>query len=252
MLTAEHIRVTLGGKPIVDDVSLHVAAGDWLMLLGPNGAGKTTLLHAISCALLSAGEIRLNGEDVRAMPPKVRAQKIGVLSQHSDMSAAFTVAQVVAMGRYSHRRGVFGADEPDLSQRVADALAQVGMTELRDRSMLTLSGGERQRAFLAQVLCQDPQILLLDEPANHLDLVYQKQLFELTDHWCKKPGRAVISVVHDLSLARAFGTQALLMDAGRCIAQGAPSEVLDDDNLNRVWQMDVRAWRDRLYQAWEA
>ena len=125
------------------------------------------------------------------------------------------------------------------------------MYEQRKQSVLTLSGGELQRTFLAQTFCQDPRLLLLDEPTNHLDLVYQKQVFELIQGWLKGPDRAVISVVHDLSLARAYGTRALLLDHGQAAADGAMDEVFSDEVLNRVYRMDVRDWMTRMLTQWK-
>ena len=116
--------------------------------------------------------------------------------------------------------------------------------------MLTLSGGELQRTFLAQLLAQDPQLLILDEPTNHLDLVYQKEVFALVREWLDDGGGAVISVVHDLSLAKAYGTHALLMDRGRVMARGTVKEVLSPGRLNGVYRMDVGTWMRGLYRQW--
>ena len=129
-----------------------------------------------------------------------------------------------------------------------DVIAHLGKNPLVRG--LTLSGGELQRTFLAQVLAQDPKLLLLDEPTNHLDLIYQKQIFALIGSWLREPGRAVVSVVHDLSLARSFGTDALLMDHGRQIAHGPAAQVLTPERLNAVYGMDVPAWMRSLYAQW--
>ena len=131
------------------------------------------------------------------------------------------------------------------------ALEQTGLYEQRHQSVLTLSGGELQRTFLAQTFCQDPRLLLLDEPTNHLDLVYQKQVFDLIQSWRQKKDRAVISVVHDLSLARAYGTRAILLDRGRVVADGPMEEVFSDEVLNRVYRMDVREWMMRMLAQWK-
>ena len=117
--------------------------------------------------------------------------------------------------------------------------------------MLTLSGGETQRVFLAQVFAQNPKVLILDEPANHLDLKYQQQLFSLLADWLKTPGRAVLSVVHDLSLARRYGTRVLLMDRGKNVAQGSPREVMTPQTLQKVYGMDVAAWMRDLLSPWQ-
>ena len=106
------------------------------------------------------------------------------------------------------------------------------------------------RIALAKLLIRNPEVLLLDEPTNHLDLIYQKQIFALIGQWLQTPGRAVVSVVHDLSLARAFGTDALLMDSGRKIALGRANDVLTPANLDRVYGMDVAAWMRGLYRQW--
>ena len=248
-LTAQNVRVRAGDKDIVRGVSFELKDGQWLMLVGPNGAGKSTLVGAISGSVPFEGDISLDGAPLRAMRPAARARRIGVLDQQVSMTYAFSVEEVVAMGRYPHRGGAFSGGDRDGQRLVDEAREAVGMTQKRRQSMLTLSGGERQRAFLAQALCQSPDVLLLDEPGSHLDLAYEKQLFELIDGWRRAPGRAVICVVHDLSLARLYGTHALLMDKG-CGAWGKADEVLVPERMERVWGMDVQGWMKKLQEAW--
>ena len=178
------------------------------------------------------------------------ARAIGVLAQNHFVGYGFTVEEVVRLGRFAYAGGVFGRSREDDAGHVEQALTLTGLQDKRRQSVLTLSGGELQRTFLAQVLAQDPKLLLLDEPTNHLDLIYQKQIFALIGQWLQTPGRAVVSVVHDLSLARAFGTDALLMDSGRKIALGRANDVLTPANLDRVYGMDVAAWMRGLYSQW--
>lgn len=251
MLKASNISVRLGRKPVLRDVSFQVEPGAWLMLAGPNGAGKSTLLGAVSGAIPFTGEVMVCGQPLRSLRGGELARHLGMLSQQHGSTYAFTVEEVVRMGRYAHQRGLLGRGDPEGEKRVAEALEAVGLTERRHQSILTLSGGERQRAFLAQVLCQQPDVLLLDEPANHLDLVYQKQIFELVDAWRKQPGRAVVSVVHDLSLARRWGTHALLLNEGRCEGFGPLHEVLTRENMARVWKMDVTGWMTEMLRLWQ-
>lgn len=252
MLRAQGVSVHLAGKAIVADVSLILEEGQWLMLCGPNGAGKSTLIGALSRAIPATGEITLLGRPLRAYRAKALACHLGVLSQAMGGMEAFTVEEIVAMGRYAHRRGILGGAEADLPRRVDAALDAVGLTGQRRQRVTTLSGGERQRTLLAQALCQDPDVLMLDEPANHLDLIYQKQLFELIDRWRRQPGKAVLSVVHDLSLARRWGTHALLMDGGHAVACGPIAQVMTADTLARVWRMDVLGWMRDVQSAWES
>ena len=141
-------------------------------------------------------------------------------------------------------------ENPDNSSFVDNALEAAGLKHLENKSILHLSGGEVQRTFLAQLFAQNPDIMILDEPANHLDLVYQKQVFELIRNWLKTPGRAVISVVHDLSLAKAYGTHCLLLDHGRTAASGSIEDVLNPENLAGVYQMDVYGWMKKMLGQW--
>ncbi|MDY4541526.1 MAG: ABC transporter ATP-binding protein [Candidatus Ventricola sp.] len=251
MLKAERVTVCCDGQVIVDDLSFALEAGQWLMLVGPNGAGKSTLIRAIAQGVPYTGSITLDGRDIRAYKPAQLAQRIGVLSQQHSVGYAYSVEEVVSLGRYAHAAGFLSGGDAEGKARVEEALEMTGLAHLRRTSVLTLSGGELQRTFLAQVFAQNPQILMLDEPANHLDLVYQKHIFSLIGEWLKTPGRAVMSVVHDLSLARRYGTQAVLMDHGQSVAQGTIPETLTGENLQAVYGMDVFGWMREMYAQWQ-
>lgn len=251
MLKAENVTVRYGEHTVVDRLSFHLKEGQWLMLAGPNGAGKSTLIHAISQGVPYTGSITLEGKDIRRYKPAQLAQKIGVLAQKNNVGYSYTVEEVVGLGRYAHSRGFLSGKDDNGEERVEHALALTGLTELRKASVLTLSGGELQRTFLAQVFAQDPEILILDEPANHLDLVYQKHIFSLIREWLQTPGRAVVSVVHDLSLAKKYGTHAVLMNEGRSISQGNLEDVLTPENLRAVYDMDVYSWMREMLGQWK-
>lgn len=197
-----------------------------------------------------AGKITLAGRNIRAFRASELARRIGVLAQKNAVSYAYSVEEVVSLGRYAHASGFLASRDDDGGERVERALELTGLTELRRASVLTLSGGELQRTFLAQVFAQNPKLLILDEPANHLDLIYQKHIFSLIEAWLKQPGRAVISVVHDLSLAKKYGTHAVLMDRGRCAAQGKTDEVMTRERLEAVYGMDVYGWMRDLLGQW--
>ena len=251
MLQGKSITVHFGSRAVVNNLSFTLEEGQWLMLAGPNGAGKSTLIEAIAQGVNYAGSILWNGQDIRGLKPAQLAQRIGVLSQKNTVAYAYTVEEIVSLGRYAHRSGLFSARDDEGKGHVEKALKLTGMSELRHASMLTLSGGEMQRAFLAQVFAQDPQVLILDEPANHLDLKYQQHIFSLIQEWLKEPGRAVLSVVHDLSLARRYGTHAILMDHGKSVSQGLIGDVMTPENLRQVYDMDVYAWMREMLSQWE-
>ena len=250
MLKVENLSVAYGDLTILQDVSFSLEPGEWLMIVGPNGAGKSTLINAITGSAPAKGDVFFEGRNTRTMKPHELARGIGVLAQSHFVGYSFSVEEVVRLGRYAYAPTIFSRHSGE-EDAVRQALEQTGLWEQRRQSVLTLSGGELQRTFLAQTFCQDPRLLLLDEPTNHLDLVYQKQVFELIQDWLKKEGRAVVSVVHDLSLARAYGTRAILLDRGQVVADGPMDAVFSDEVLDRVYRMDVRDWMLRMLDQWK-
>ena len=250
MLKAEHLTVRYGEKTVLQDLCLEVREGEWWVIVGPNGAGKTTLAGALGKNVPYEGTVTLAGRDIRDISSLEYARKVGVLSQNHSAVYGFTVEEVVSLGRYARHTGFLRKGDPEGPGKIDEALALTGLSDMRKRNMLTLSGGEQQRVFLAQVFCQDPEILILDEPANHLDLPFQQELFSLIGEWLETPGRAVITVMHDLSLARKYGTHALLLDRGRCAGQGKASEVLTPEALQSVYGMDVYGWMKELLNTW--
>lgn len=250
MLEVKNLSVRFGALTIVDDVSFSLAEHSWLMAVGPNGAGKSTLVNAISQGIPYEGTVLFEHADVSKMKPLRRAKSMGVLTQSHHMAYSFTVEEIVRLGRYAYAPKLFSVRTDEDEEMVEEALRLTGMLGLREQSVLTLSGGELQRAFLAQVFAQNPKLLILDEPTNNLDLVYQKQMFELIGEWVKKPGRAVISVVHDLALARSYGTHAMLLNKGKLVACGEVGTVLTRENLSAVYAVDVYQWMKDMLSQW--
>lgn len=250
MLSARGLTVQYGERKVLQNVSFELEAGQWLMVVGPNGAGKSTLLGAISQTVPSTGEVQVEGQDARRIRARKLARMMGVLAQSHRVGYGFTVEEIVTLGRYAHRGQVFAGSDPQGEEMVNQALCLTGMDSMRRQSVLTLSGGELQRTFLAQVFAQNPDVLLLDEPSNHLDLKYQRDVYNLIEVWLKTPGRAVLSVVHDLSLARKYGTHALLLDKGVPTRFGPCAQVLTPHNLEQVYGMDVVGWLQTLLSVW--
>ena len=250
MIEVSSLSVTLGGKQIVQDVSFTADNGQWLMVAGPNGAGKTSIVNAISQGIPYTGSVAVDGVSLRGMKSRTLARKIGVLAQNRPLSYAFTAEEIVRLGCYSHRSSFFSSPEADSEALFQAAVRSTGIEEFLSRPVTTLSGGEVQRVFLAQLFAQDPQILILDEPANHLDLPFQKQIFDLTDAWRRQGNKTVISVVHDLSMAKRYGTHTLLLSHGRTAAFGTAEEVLTEENLSEVYGINVSKWMKKLYELW--
>jgi len=250
LLEVQNLTVKYDDLTIVDDVSFCVEAGESLMIVGPNGAGKSTLVNAIIQSTPYSGKVLFDGVDVRAFKPTERAHKIGMLMQNHYIGYAFTVEEVVSLGRYAHARGLFASHTDEDKHYIAEAIQRCGLEGMLRQSVLTLSGGELQRAFLAQSFAQNPQLLILDEPTNHLDLAYQKRILELIDTWLEASGKAVLAVVHDLSLARAYASRVLLMNKGRIVALDTPGAALSNDRLQCVYGIDVQGWMRELFAYW--
>ena len=251
MLQVQNLSVRYGNAQILKNVSFDLQEGQWLMIAGPNGAGKSTAIAAISQTTDYTGKVLIRGQDASKMKSSQRAKEIGVLMQKHSPGFSFTVEEVVRLGRYAYAPSPFSSRDRDDEKVFEQAVRMTGIENILHQSVLTVSGGELQRTFLAQLLNQNPRIMILDEPANHLDLKYQKQIFDVIREWLKTPGRAVVSVVHDLSLARAYGTDALLMNRGETVVKGKIGDVMKDESLSEVYEMNVREWMQGLLNQWK-
>ncbi len=251
MLVVKDVSVTINGKTIVSNVSFEVGEGQWLMICGPNGAGKSTLVGTISGRYDYEGEINFQGEKLKKMTQRKKAQAIGILEQQYSIGFDYSVEEVVELGRYPHMNGIFKNLTVKDNQIIEEVLELTGLREKRHQSVLTLSGGELQRAFLAQILIQQPDLLILDEPGNHLDLIYEKELFSSLKKWLTQPGKAIISVMHDLSLAKDLGSHALLMKEGTAKIYGPVAQVLTTDQLYPIYHLDVPHYLKKKYKVWD-
>ncbi|WP_406344820.1 heme ABC transporter ATP-binding protein [Streptomyces sp. NBC_00648] len=236
---ARGLRVRLGGRTVLDGVSVRARAGEVLALVGPNGAGKSTLLAALAGDLTaSAGEVRIDGRPLADWSPGDLALRRAVLPQSAALSFPFPVEEVVRMGR-APWAGTPGEDEDDAV--VAAAMAATEVAPFAARPYAALSGGERARVALARVLAQRTPVLLLDEPTAALDLRHQELVLRL----CREragAGDAVVVVLHDLGLAAAYADRAAVLHAGVVAAEGAPAEVFGQELLSRVYRQPVEVF----------
>jgi ABC-type cobalamin/Fe3+-siderophores transport system ATPase subunit len=239
LLSAHALRVERGRRRVLEDVTLELHEGDALAVVGPNAAGKSTLVRTLAGLLEPAsGDVRLRGRLLRAWPRDERARVLALAMSEEEGPDTLTVVDRVALGRYPHR-GPFRALDATDAAAVARALCQTGIADLAGRRLGTLSAGERQLATLARGLAQEPQVLLLDEPAAHLDIGHQLQLFRTLDE-VRRRGVAVLAVVHDLSRAAAWADRVVLMAAGRIAAEGTPAEVLGSEAASDAFGVRIR------------
>ena len=256
MISVQNLEVKYGDTVIVKDIAFEVPTGSWMMIVGPNGAGKSTIVKAMAQSIPYTGQVIIDGADAAKMDSRELARKMGVLSQEHYVGYGFTAEEVIRLGGYSRRgRRFLKKQEQEQGESFEvlfkQAVEKTGMEPFLKQSVLKLSGGELQRTFLAQLFAQDPEILVLDEPTNHLDIIYQKQIMEMVDDWRKERGRTVISVVHDLSLAKMFGTDVLVTDGGRLVRSGPAGEILTSETLDPVYGMDVAAWIRSMADMWK-
>lgn len=233
-ITASGITVSLGGRPILQEVDAQVRPSELLGLIGPNGAGKTTLLRVLT-ALQPAdgGSVDYEGATARELGRATLARRIAFLAQGGEAPVALSVEALVGLGRLPHRRPFAEAGDAD-RQAVARALALCDVSGFACRAVGTLSGGERRRVLLARALAVEAPYLLADEPLAGLDPQHQLDTLQLLRR-ISREGTGVVVVLHDLSLAARFCDRLLLLDHGRGIAEGPPAAVLDDARLAQVF-----------------
>jgi iron complex transport system ATP-binding protein len=239
LLEADRLALRAGERWLCCEFSLKLAKGECLVLLGPNGAGKTTLLHTLAgLREPSVGSVRLGGLPYTEWSALDAAQFRGVLPQQQPDHFAASVLEAVLIGRHPHlgRWGWEGSDD----QRIARAaLADVGLTGFELRDILTLSGGERQRVAVAALLAQAPQLFLLDEPLNHLDLRYQIAVLTLFRRLADQ-GRGVVMVLHDINLAARFADHIILLDGQGGVIAGDRDTVLQAECLSHAFGHPLR------------
>jgi len=234
------VRVRRDDREILTEIDLEVRLGEVLALVGPNGAGKSTLLSVLSGDLHPAdGTVELDGRPIGAFRPLELARRRAVLSQANVVSFPFRVLEIVQMGRSPWIRTAELADD---QQAVLEAIRATDIEHLLGRRFTTLSGGEQARVSLARVLAQRTPVVFLDEPTAALDLRHQEDVMRLGRELAAE-GRAVVVVVHDLSLAGAYADRIALLDAGRLDAVGTPAEVMTADRVGRVYGLDVQIHR---------
>ncbi|MFF0344032.1 ABC transporter ATP-binding protein [Kribbella sp. NPDC004875] len=220
--------------PVVEGLTLEVPSGQLTAIVGPNGSGKSTLLRGMSRLLTPrSGQVLLDGKDIHQLPARELARKLGVLPQGPVTPEGITAAELVSRGRHPHR-GLFGRLTSADDAAIEEALRAVELTGLRERPVDQLSGGQRQRVWIAMVLAQGTQHLLLDEPTTYLDLAHAVDVMNVV-HAAAVTGRTVVAVLHDLTLAAQYADHLVVMGDGKIAAAGRPADVLTADLLAGVF-----------------
>ena len=240
-----------GISDVIRNISIKAGNGESLCILGPNGSGKSTLLRAIARIIDYRGKVFLDGCDAASFSRKNFAKKTALLSQTAQVFFPYTVYETVSMGRYAYLQGIFKNLSAEDEAIIEETLKKLDIINIKDSIIDELSGGQLQRVFLARTLAQTPDIILLDEPANHLDLKHQLELLEFLKKWVKENNKTLISVFHDLNLARQFGDTAVILNNGEITASGEIDEVLNCEALSAIYGINIRAYFLQALEKWK-
>jgi len=223
------------GQTVVGRISFSVRQGEFYIIIGPNGSGKSTLMNTIAGLFKAAqGEVKIKDQLLTAYTPKSLARTIAMVRQQASVDFPFTVSQVVMMGRAPHQ-GLLGLEKAMDVAAVKEALVFTNLQRLADRRIHQLSGGECQRVFIARAICQDPEIMLLDEPTAALDLAHQTRIMDLMEKLKNEKKTTIIMISHDINLASLYADTLLLLKNGQIVKHGSPEEVLAYDILEPAY-----------------
>jgi iron complex transport system ATP-binding protein len=237
LLSATDLSVRLGGRTIVDNASVTLAAGEFVALVGPNGAGKTTLLKALAGLVPAFGDIAFEGKAASTLKAREKARHLAYLPQGHSFSWPLPAGEIVALGRYPHADPFSPVSDQD-REAVAHALEITGTKDFADRIVTTLSGGERARVALARVLATQAKVLLADEPIMSLDPRHQFVVMDVLRH-AARAGGAVLAVIHDLALASRYATRVLVLEKGRIVADDRPELALNPQRIAEIFGVEV-------------
>ncbi|WP_405374422.1 MULTISPECIES: ABC transporter ATP-binding protein [unclassified Microbacterium] len=233
-LAAEHVTLSYDRADIVADLSVGIPPGSFTVIVGPNACGKSTLLRGLSRLLTPThGRVVLDGRAISEYPAKEVARRLGLLPQSAIAPDGITVADLVGRGRYPHQNLLRQWSDAD-ELAVIDALDATGTRDLSSRAVDELSGGQRQRVWVAMVLAQQTDLLLLDEPTTYLDIAHQVELMELLAALNRR-GRTIVAVLHDLNHAARYASHLIAMRDGRIVAEGAPADVITSERVREVF-----------------
>jgi iron complex transport system ATP-binding protein len=239
LLSVCHLTVRRNAKTLLDDVSFDVQKGDHLVVIGPNGAGKTTLLKCLDNILTHwTGNITFDGKPLQHFSQRQLAQRIAYVQQSASSPFAFTVLQLVEMGRYPHLKTLSPISAED-RQIVEEAMQSMGITNLADRTVHTLSGGEIQKVHLATALAQQADVWFLDEPTTYLDYKHQSEIGRLLRTFHQQ-GKTIIEVTHDANRAVLDATHVIALSSGRIVFDGSPAMLMNTESLRNIYDIDFQ------------
>jgi iron complex transport system ATP-binding protein len=243
-LEASDLTLAYTDTAVVRELDLAVPHGRITVIVGANACGKSTLLRGLARLMRPrSGSVLLDGDAIHRLPTRQVARTLGLLPQNPVAPEGVTVADLVGRGRHPHH-GPFGRWTTADDEAVAEALTLTDTLELADRVVDELSGGQRQRVWIAMVLAQQTDVVLLDEPTTFLDVTHQIDLLDLLTERNRDHGTTVVMVLHELNLAARYADHLVVMHQGRIVAEGAPGEVLTERIVHEAFALEARVVTD--------
>ncbi len=235
MIVAKNIGKRYGEKQVLAGIDTVIQKHAVTTLIGANGAGKSTLLSVISRLMSGEGEISIDGQAISSFKSSELAKKMSTLRQTNHVGVRLTVRELVSFGRYPHSQANLTKEDRKI---VEQAIGYVEMDRYGDTFIDQLSGGERQRAFIAMIIAQDTEYILLDEPLNNLDMKHSVQIMRLLRSLVDEHGKTVVLVLHDINFAAAYSDYIISLKSGKLLKNGTAEEVITSEELKKVYDMD--------------
>ncbi|KGR91792.1 iron ABC transporter ATP-binding protein [Ureibacillus massiliensis 4400831 = CIP 108448 = CCUG 49529] len=237
MIEIKGLTKNFGNKPVVEDVSVTIQPGSITSFIGPNGAGKSTLLSMVSRLLdADTGEVLLDKNNVKQWKSNEFAKRVSILKQANYINVRLTVRELVSFGRYPYSKGRL---TPEDEQFIEQAIDYMNLAEMQDKYLDELSGGQKQRAFIAMVIAQDTDYVLLDEPLNNLDMKHSVQIMKILRKLVDELGKTVVIVLHDINFASVYSDYIVALKNGKVVKSGATKEIINSDALREIYDMHI-------------
>jgi len=237
MIEIKGLTKRFGKVNVVEDVSVKIQPGTITSFIGPNGAGKSTLLSMVS-RLLNAdtGEVLLDQSNVKKWKSDEFAKRVSILKQSNYINVRLTIRELVSFGRYPYSKGRLTAED---EQFINQAIEYMNLTDMQDKFLDELSGGQKQRAFIAMVIAQDTDFILLDEPLNNLDMKHSVQIMKILRKLVDELGKTVVIVLHDINFASVYSDRIVALKDGKVVKDGPTNDIINSDALRDIYDMNI-------------
>ena len=237
MVEVKNLFKKYNNKTVVEDVSIEIMKGKITSFIGPNGAGKSTVLSMISRLITrDSGEVLIEGKDMGKFNSNELAKKIAILKQANHINIRLTIRELVAFGRFPYSQGKLTKED---WKYVDEAIEYMELADMQDKFLDQLSGGQQQRAFIAMVIAQNTEYVLLDEPLNNLDMKHSVQIMKVLRRWADSLGKKVIIVIHDINFASCYSDYIVALKDGKVVHNGPTEQVINSNVLKEIYDMDI-------------